>query len=136
MTRKGKYNKNQGKKYLDVEGMRKAGIEKLFCFQPWWFSHKIDGFFFFFSRSSLIHSSSKVFWSGKIYAMSTLDARGLLARQRRGASERVVSFSRRFATRLRSSQLNSVAPKEKKPLAPRVSNESRSINFAFSLLSL
>ena len=136
MTRKGKYNKNQEKKYLDVEGMRKAGIEKLFCFQPWWFSHKIDRFFNQLARSSLIHSSSKVFWSGEIYAMSTLDARGLLARQRRGGSERVVSFSRRFATRLRSSQLNSVAPKEKKPLAPRVSNESRSINFASSLLSL
>ena len=43
-----------------------------------------------------------------------MDARGLLARQRRGASERVVLVA--FA----ASPLNSVAPNRKKTLTPRV----------------
>ena len=58
---------------------------------------------------------------------STLDARGLLARQRRGASERVVLVGSsacsacRFATRLRGFAAQFCLPqREKKPLAPRV----------------
>ena len=57
---------------------------------------------------------------------ATLGARGLLARRRRGASERVVLvgetvFSRRFATRLRGFAAQFCRPqREKKPLATRV----------------
>ena len=47
----------------------------------------------------------------------TLDARGLLARQRRGASERVLLVGD-WPSRLRRSILSS--PTRKKPLAPRV----------------
>ena len=58
----------------------------------------------------------------KGFTVCTLDARGLLVRQRRGASERVVLvgefFSRCFATRLRRSILSPLT--RKKPLAPRV----------------
>ena len=57
------------------------------------------------------------------FPQSTLDARGLLPRQRWGASEpgvRASSAHRRESFFLATSRLNSVAPNEKKPLAPRV----------------
>ena len=65
---------------------------------------------------------------------STLDARGLLARQRRGASERVELvgefFSHRFATRLRSYAAQFCRPQREKktPLAPRVNYVRRKFN--------
>ena len=68
---------------------------------------------------------------------TTLDARGLLVRQRRGASERVVLVDERrvFFSPLRdsASPLNSVAPNEKKTSGTQ--GKKRTRNHSQSLIS-